>query len=188
MKCIVAIFLLAATAVFAQEPAAREAIPNPLPIAAACSVTVTDLEGVIDNFAQPPDPTTQSPALQAYLASVGGPQSQYDTTGCDKKFGGSWRLCTCETCGARLEVRVRRCGSSLDNNDGYHVGVAPFGPGRSAASGAVWQAGDPTEKTLVINLTRDQLKVLCANKAQFLDLYIQDDTIVDWARLTIQQP
>jgi hypothetical protein len=66
--------------------------------------------------------------------------------------------------------------------------VAPFGIGRTAANGNVWAPGDPATKTLTINLTAQQLRVLCINHTNDLDVYIQDDTIVDWMRLTILQP
>jgi hypothetical protein len=50
-------------------------------------------------------------------------------------------------------------------------------------------AGDPNEKTLIINLPAAALnQVLCGGHASFLDVYIQDDTIVDWMRLTVQHP
>lgn len=161
-----------------------------VPAPPKCSITLTDVEGVVDNFGGGIDATTLSPALTAYLAA-NPPKSQYDQPGCDKHFGESFRLCTCENCGARLEIQVRKCGTPKpqQENDHWYVGIAPFTPALRVADGVVWAAGDPATKTLVIPLSRAQLtKVLCGNNSQWLDVYIQDDTIVDSMKLIIQQP
>ena len=162
--------------------------PGPVPVLLKCSITTIDVEGVNDGFAGGLDPTSTSAALTAFLAAI-PPRSQYDETGCDKKFGETFRLCGCETCGARLEIRVRRCAPNAGSNDGYTVGVAPFGAGKKVASGLVWAPGDGLTKTLFIPLAAADLnKVLCGNHVTELDVYVQDDTIVDYMQLTVQQP
>jgi hypothetical protein len=192
----IAMFLLSlsATALMAQTTAqttpavSQERAIIPPVVASKCTITTTDLEGVVDSFAPGIDPTSLSPALTAFL-TANPPKSQYDEPGCDKHFGESFRLCTCETCGGRLEIQVRKCSSTLVSNDGYVIGVAPFGPNQRVVQGQVWAPGDPNTKTLVIQLPNPQLsQVLCANNTQWLDIYIQDDTIVDWARLTVLHP
>jgi hypothetical protein len=190
-RLILVLFSVWATALGAQTTTIKPAeasigVPSP----PKCSITLTDVEGIQDNFSGGIDATTLSPALTAYLAA-NPPKSQYDEPGCDKHFGESFPLCTCETCGARLEIRVRKCGTTvkLQDNDHWFVGIAPFTPGLRVADGVVWAPGDPQTKTLTIPLSAAQLtKVLCGNKSQWLDVYIQDDTIVDSMKLVIQQP
>jgi len=183
------ILLLCASAVFAQTTATVAADEERIKISKPrCSITLTDVEGIPDGFAGGNEPTSPSPALAGFLVA---PTRQYDEGGCDKRFGESFRLCSCENCGATLTIQVRRCGSlnSAQLNDGWVVGIAPFTPGLRVADGLVWSAGDPQTKTLTIPLSAAQLtKVLCAKKSQWLDVYIQDDTIVDSMTLTILQP
>ena len=186
MKRLILILTFSALAMTLAAQEERKAIPSPQPIVSKCSITVTDVEGIPDNFGGTAEATTPSPALAAFLIA---PTRQYDGTGCDKRFGESFRLCTCETCGAKLEIQVRRCSPGAGSNDGYTVGIAPFTPGKRVTDGLVWAAGDPLTKTLTIPLSAaDLTKVLCGNKSQWLDVYIQDDTIVDSMKLTILQP
>jgi hypothetical protein len=188
MKRILVFLIFAGALTAAAQTERRIAFPPP-PVALKCSITTTDTEGVADNFGGGIDPTTLSPALTAYL-NANPPRSQYDQPGCDKHFGESFKVCSCETCGGRLEIVVRRCGSNMDTNDGFVVGVAPFNAAtQRVAQGPVWAAGDPQTKTLFIPLPAAKLtEILCKNKTQWLDVYIQDDTIVDSMKLTILHP
>lgn len=76
------------------------------------------------------------------------------------------------------------------NNDNYTVGIAPFGAGQVIATGQIWNGpNDLAPKTITIPLSGQALsKLLCTSKSQFLDVVVQDDTTIDWMRLTIQQP
>ncbi|HEU4886278.1 MAG TPA: hypothetical protein VFV49_00220 [Thermoanaerobaculia bacterium] len=184
---LLSLWAVAAMAQTDERRAVGQEGPLP-PIVSPCSITTTDVEGRIDNFAGGLEPTSTSAALTAFLAAI-PPRSQYDETGCDKKFGETFRVCTCETCGGQLEIRVRRCAPNAGSNDGYTIGIAPFGPGKKVTGGTVWAPSDGLTKTLVIPLSATDLnKVLCGNHASELDVYIQDDTIVDWMRLTLQHP
>jgi len=189
----VLVFLIATwAAVAAAQPATTVSTDNkPVVIAPPkCTITTTDVEGVADNFGGGIDLTSLSPALTAFL-NANPPRSQYDQPGCDVHFGESFHLCTCETCGARLEIIVRKCGtpSTAQNNDGFVVGVAPFGAGQRVVDGLVWAPGDPATKTLIIPLPFAKLnQVLCGNHTDWLDVYFQDDTIVDSMKLIVQHP
>ena len=179
--------LCAAATALAQQPAN---VPPP-PLNGHCTRTTVDLEGLQDNFGGPSEPTTPSPALQAYLATHNG--VGYDTAQPNHHVGESFLVCPCEACGAKLEIRVRHT-NPLDvwNNDNYTVGIAPFASSQNQviATGQIWNGpGDTAPKTITVALSGQALsKLLCGSKSQFLDVVVQDDTTVDWMRLTIQQP
>jgi len=155
-----------------------------------CTTTTTYIHGLQDNFAPGPDPTTPSPALAAYLGPLANPAT-YDYNAPNNHFGDSFRICGCKTCGGTLEVRVRHTNSTdIGSNDGITVGAAPFN-GPRAVSALVWAAGDPPVKTLTFNLDPGKLaEILCAQKpdSQWLDVYVQDDTTIDYIKLTLYHP
>ena len=139
-------------------------------------------------FKSAPMPTTPSPQLAAFLAPLH--PVGYGVDQPNHAFGDSFRVCGCETCGGKIEIGVRKT-SAGDNplNDDYYVGLAPFGP--RVVDGRVWSAGDGASKTLTVNLPAAALnKVLCSEKGcpLWLDVYVEDDTVVDWIKLTILHP
>ncbi|HEV8433211.1 MAG TPA: hypothetical protein VGR95_07350 [Thermoanaerobaculia bacterium] len=143
----------------------------------------------MDSFAPPDDPTTPSTALMAIL---GASKSQYDTPGCNHHFGDTFTIPSClrcNFCGAKVEIHLKPCGGSDPTNDNYTIGVAPFGSGGTIASGRLWPTGTPAETTLVINLDPVKLNQLLCKPHQPihapLDVYLEDDVIVDWVRLTV---
>lgn len=188
MKQTVLIFLVAVLT--AGSALAQTASPNDSPVRPGCTTTTTYVHGLQDNFAGGPDPTTPSPALAAFLAPLANPAA-YDYQKPNNHFGDSFQICGCKTCGGRLEVRVRRTNPpDTFINDGITVGVAPFS-GTRVVSALVWAAGDPAVKTLTFNLDPAKLnEILCAQNTNspWLDVYVQDDTIVDYIKLTILHP
>jgi hypothetical protein len=188
--------LLVATAAVAQQPAeARQAYPADPPVTPACSAVTTFTAGIADNFAQPADPTVLSPALQAYFQNNNllATRSNFDTPGCDKHFGHSIRLNDCRecgVCGATLELRVKSCNTSLASNDAYYVGRAPFTGNNLIASGPVWSTGLPGPKTITVAIPPAKWQQLFCTPGTpaFIDVYIQDDTIVDSIKLTVTRP
>jgi hypothetical protein len=162
--------------------------PYCIPDAGRCKVTTSYLHGEMDNFAPPDDPTAPSAAL---LTVLGPSRSQYDTPGCNRHFGDSFTIPSCllcKFCGAKVEIHLKPCGGSDPTNDNYTIGVAPFGSGDTIASGRIWPTGTPAETTLVINLDPTKLNQLFCKGRQArppLDVYLEDDVIVDWVRLTI---
>jgi hypothetical protein len=158
-------------------------------VARKCSITTVYLKGVNDNFASPADPTHPSPALAAFIANLH--PVGYDVDQPNHAFGDSFRLCACETCSARLEIRVKKT-SHADNpkNDDIYVGVAPFATGQRIVDGRIWTTDSPEPpKTLTYDLDPAKLSaLLCHEREPWLDVYIEDDTVVDWMRLTITHP
>ena len=162
--------------------------PFCIPDAGACAVTSSYLHGKMDSFAAPDDPTTPSATLLTFL---GPTRSQYDTPGCNRHFGDSFPIASClqcKFCGGKVEIHLKPCGGSDPTNDNYTVGVAPFGAGNTIASGRIWPTGTPSETTLVVDLPANMLNQLfCRGRTRpsALDVYVEDDTIVDWVRVTI---
>jgi hypothetical protein len=141
----------------------------------------------MDSFAAPDDATTPSAGLLTFL---GPSSSQYDTTGCNRHFGDSFPIAAClrcKFCGGKVEIHLKPCNDSDPSNDNYVVGVAPFGTGGTIASGRIWPTTTPAETTLVIDLPAAKLNQLFCKKKKpaTLDVYVEDDTIVDWVRVTI---
>jgi hypothetical protein len=153
-----------------------------------CPVVTVYTHGLMDAFALPVDATTPSAALTAFL---GATISKYDTASCNKHFGDSFPIGSCldcKYCGAKVEIHLKPCGSDQPENDDYVIGVAPFSPAQVLASGRIWPTGvRPSEKILVVNIPPDKLNRLFCNgrKPPTLDAYVEDDTIVDWVRVTV---
>lgn len=163
--------------------------PSCVPDAGSCPVTTSYLHGNMDNFAPPDDPTTPSAAL---LTVLGPSRSRYDTAGCNRHFGDSFVIpeCVrCKFCGGKVEIHLKPCagGGNGPANDNYTIGVAPFGGPKTIASGRIWPTGTPAETTLVVDLPADKLNALLCGQgsARTIDVYVEDDTIVDWVRLTL---
>lgn len=174
------ILAITASAAWAQAPDANRK---------KCTTTTTYIHGLQDNFGGGPDPTTPSPALAAFLGTLANPAT-YDYNAPNNHFGDSFRICGCKNCGGTLEVGVRHTNPvDVPLNDGIAVGLAPFGP--RVVSALVWAAGDPLVKTLTFNLDPAKLnEILCSQKTDspWLDVYVQDDTTIDYIKLTIFQP
>jgi len=135
---------------------------------------------------------TLSPQLHTYLNTLH--PAGYNLDSANHNFGDSVRICPCEVCSAMLEIRVKPThDADIPQNDGYTVGVAPFGHsgGGFIANGNVWPQGTSlAEKTITINLNPQQLsRILCDQKPDhWLDVYVQDDTMVKWIKLTLTHP
>lgn len=183
------IMILAAGLIVGSAFAQTAARPNNPPMKAECTTTTTYIHGLQDNFTGGPEPTTLSPALAAFLAPLANPAT-YDYQKPNNHFGDSFQICGCRTCGGTLEIRVQRTNPpNGSDNDGITVGVAPFNA--KIISAVIWAAGDPPVKTLTFNLDPGTLNdILCAQKTNspWLDVYVQDDTTVDFIKLTILHP
>jgi hypothetical protein len=180
--------MLVSVAVFAQEAPATATFGAGASVVSGCTVTTTILKGKTDNFASPADPTWAGPALTQYL-STRNPVG-FDVDQVNHYVGQSFPVCACETCSAKLEIRVR-IAAQKDTypNDSYVIGLAPFNPNQIAATAHIWDDGNLNPKTVTVDLDPKKLsQLLCANKSQWLDVIVQDDTVVDWMRLTITHP
>lgn len=123
----------------------------------------------------------------------------------------------CGICSATLEITMHGCGSALDCNDYISVGQVPFNnPGGFLLWGGYVSephcggGGDPTlpddidsqmgraqstskpvPATIVKTIQLDPRKVaelICERKIKTLDVYVEDDQIVDSMRLIITKP
>ena len=158
---------------------------------ARCTITTTYNKGNADNFAAPSDPTTPSPALAAFVANLH--PVGYDVDQPNHAFADSFRLCACETCGAKLEIVVKKTTQrDTPSNDDIYVGVAPFASGQRIVDGRIWTNDNPeAPKTLTYSLDPQKFAELICRlppNDRWLDVYIEDDTVVDSMRLTITHP
>jgi hypothetical protein len=123
----------------------------------------------------------------------------------------------CGICSATLEITMHGCGSGLDCNDSITVGQAPFNHGgvvlwngyvngtgcpNDPANPPIDQTprpdvAAPTRRTgmgtppIVKKIELDPRKLeelICDRKVRYLDVYIQDDQVVDSMRLVITKP
>ena len=179
-----------------------------------CPITTIYQGGVTDNFGGGPDPAVWSPALSTYLSNKPNKRYDDPACDrwVGQSFLIS-KGCICEgICSAELEVIYKSCGSSLACNDSIQIGQAPFGagaivsaqlypPGCTTTGGGgtgpatdtvatearkALTPGTTITKRFPIDVTK--LKGLCAKSpgASFwLDVAIQDDTIVDSMKLII---
>lgn len=182
------LMLLIASAAIAQTT--TPGLMEPALPAKSCPTQVVYLKGHQDNFATSdgPEKTTPSPQLTSYLAGLH--PGMYDVDQPNFNFGDSIPICPCETCSATLEIRVRVVSArDAYANDGFAVGVAPFSGGQKLAGGAIWKPGEFGPKTITVPLDPAALsRLLCGTKSPWLDIYVEDDTEVDWIKLTLTRP
>ena len=73
----------------------------------------------------------------------------------------------------------------LTLTDAYFIGTAAPTGNTAVASAPVWRQGDPKTKTLTIPLPAGPLQNILCGGTGWLDVWVQDETIVDWMRVTI---
>lgn len=137
-----------------------------------------------------------SPALQAFFTTTHLTQVPYGQSCLNKEFGDSFNIKCCKVCRAELELGVRQTGD-LPWNDDIALGQAPFGlnggGGLMIIGQRIWTQipPDPLAKTLTLSLTSAEVNALNAliSKADGcnvpIDVYVEDDTEVDYVRLKI---
>lgn len=146
----------------------------------------TIIAGIIDNFATPTDPTYKTPAFLAVFAGI--PFKDFDDKTNDRAVGQSFVLpkikpCEGKVCTAQLEVRVCNNGTNVWKNDSLSVGTIQNGSLQAwAHSGYIWNAQTDKGKCKTITIP---INVASLNNNPTLDVYIQDDTAVDYIKLTL---
>lgn len=155
------------------------------------------LSGTPDTFAPPTEAPSPSPGILAFInANYPGMKGvrQYDELHANQYFGTTFTGVP-SVCGAKLELQVQLGDSPLNINDG--ISLAFLGAsGTPVASG--WDAGlgdlgltTQTPQTLILDLealpsASGPVNLLPSlNHQHFLDVLIQDDTGVDYAKLTV---
>lgn len=158
------------------------------------------LAGVDDNFSQAngAEPSAPSSTLQA---TVGAPLTGFDGTLINRRLLHTFRLPPCKCLvGAKLEFRAKalgNCGSASSSNDSISLGFSTLGfPSWSARLGGpnsppalstpCW-GGPPLVRNFSLDLAAlgngvSLLPGMQTNK--YLDVYVQDDTSIDYLKLT----
>jgi hypothetical protein len=182
-----------------EEPPAQ-----PAPVAPPQCPTQQILAGVIDtppfSTANGAEPAAPSATLQA---ATSGPVADFDGTVMNKRFIHTFRLPPCKCLvGAKLEFRAKAlgtCGPSSSINDSLTLGFSTI-PGFPRWSARLGGSASPPAlstpdwclpslvRTFSLDLaalppgTISLLSAMQTNK--YLDVYIQDDTAVDYLKLT----
>ena len=144
---------------------------------------------IADNFNPPGNTVTLSPDLHTFLTTHGITPKGYDDNHVNKAFADSFKLRNCRVCYARLEVRVKHY-QDIWTNDGITLGAAPFNvlPGVTFVSSGIWAPTDPITKPLTFSLPTAALNSYLSSTTtipSFLDVYAQDDTDFDFAKLSV---
>lgn len=165
-----------------------------LPRPAQCAHTRVQTLGVEDGFAPPEAAPVQSPALVLLMESTPTPEQGFDEAVGGHEFGASFRLGGGRLCTVRVEVAVRPGYPPHElpirggNNDVIKIGRAPFNSASSAPvfhRGFVWPAGSSGRRTLSIYLPVNAVQTYIDTADEpMIDLYIHDDTNVDFIRIT----
>jgi uncharacterized repeat protein (TIGR01451 family) len=163
-----------------------------------CGTTATQIEvmaGEKDNFDPDSDtpPASPSPTLEALF----GPGVDFDCPVVNKKFIHTfeWQDCGNIT-GACLEVKLRSLSEWYPNdtfnllfsNDDYSISyeIWEFSPSAQTETILLDLSGLPAAGTLITETTSGSVDLLpMLNDEGYLDLYIEDDTSVDYARLIL---
>lgn len=173
----------------------------------AVSCAASCLSGRVDDFAtgDGPEPTSPSAELMQFITANGGvPLYEFDSTPGNKWFAHTF-FDTCSTCwrnancvaGAQLTIRMK-AGATLENDSFYLMedGVPVWGIGlntlRSLATGGsdnLWNS--PDVGTFYLDLAalpawNGVTDVLATLQDSDLDVFVQDDTGVDFAELAIK--
>lgn len=141
-----------------------------------------------DNFKPPGDPVTLSPALKSWLKAHNLSCKGYDDERVNMCFADSFKLRSCRICYATLEVGVQHY-QDVWTNDGITIGAAPFNtsPGVTLVSTLIWNPATPNPRPQGYALPTAPLNGLISSGPMppFLDVYAQDDTNFDYAKLSV---
>lgn len=159
--------------------------------------------GIDDNFVPPFEPTSPSADLLLKMDPYGGgnralfPHRQFDDKAVNRVFGHTFTGLPEDIQAATLEIRMFAGGSSLVSNDAIHLELtgindafSSWGLGLTALFGQPWIGG--SDQTFNLNLANlspdgqgDTNIISFMNADNALDVYVQDDTAVDYIILTV---
>lgn len=170
------------------------------------TVDIIIAAGVNDNFTLPFEQTSPSDDLLFLMDPYGGgnrvmfPHRQFDDKAINRVFGHTFTDLPGNIQAATLEIRMFAGGSSLVSNDAIHLertgindAFSSWGMGLTALFGQPWIAGsDQTFNLDLANLPPDGQGdtsiISFMNADNALDVYVQDDTAVDYMTLTVTVP
>jgi hypothetical protein len=152
-------------------------------------ITICYEGGRDDAYGAPNDPASPRPPFAAWLTSW-GPTKHFDDPTVNRQFGHTFRNLPTGIVSARLEIKLRaECELSYNDTLGAQFTGSGTAWNASIASlaGGTWNCGQ--EATIVLDLGAlpggaNLIPLICSNR--FVDFRTQDDTTVDWARLTIE--
>lgn len=143
---------------------------------------------VPDNFNPPGAPVALSPDLTNWLNVNNVPRKGFDDKRVNMLFADSFRLRSCRICHATLEIQVRHY-KDIWTNDSITIGAAPFNsaPGVKLISTGIWTPPGTNPKVLTYALPVGALNnyLMTGPVPPFLDVVTQDDTDVDYAKLSV---
>lgn len=153
-------------------------------------VTQTITGGIKDCFTLPEEPATRSAQLNAVYPGVNW--KNFDSLAQDRPFGYSFMKLPKNLSCARLEIRMRPGASTLTTNDAIGAVLGTNGTfawssyiGGGFPSGnltpAVWKNQTNCGQTFTIDLGANLPTINLLNQ---VDVYVQDDTAVDYVNLT----
>ena len=156
------------------------------------SASVVLMAGLVDHYALPTDPTSPSPVLAAdprLRCGTSGvlPRKDFDDTSINRFVCTSFDLTPYlgHIKNATLEFNAKPGDDPLSFNDSINLinngGAFLYSAGLAALSGTTWlmPVGDTAFSINITNLLPSVTS---------LDFYIQDDTTVDFVKLTLDVP
>jgi len=170
------------------------------------TVDISYTAGINDNFAGTFEPTSPSDDLLLLMDPYGGydrvrfPFRQFDDKHIDRVFGHTFTGLPENVQAATLEIRMFAGGSHLVSNDAIHLeltgindGFTSWNMGLTTLFGQPWIGGsDQTFNLDLANLLPDGQGdtniIPFMNADNALDVYVQDDTAVDYMILTVTVP
>lgn len=172
------------------------------------TVDISITAGINDNFALPTELTSPSADLLLLMDPYGGgnrtlfPHRQFDDKAVNRIFGHTFTGLPEDIQAATLEIHLFAGGSSLVSNDALaleYTGINTGNPssfwymGLTALFGQSWSAG--SDYTFILDLANlppdaqgDTNVIPFMNADNALDVYVQDDTAVDYMILTVTVP
>lgn len=163
-----------------------------------CPAPVTTIftAGVKDNFSTANGPELSSPsaALQAYMNNYSGGYptnaQHFDGTTIDRVFGHTFTGLPPGITGAKLEIGLRAIGGGSNDSINLSFTTPPdtfaWGGAIAGLTGLPWTTGNSAVLTLDLAALPGGQNILSnINANNTLDVYVQDDTAVDYIILTI---
>jgi hypothetical protein len=182
----------------AEQAVVDVAFPILRPCRNGIAQSVSHMGGVNDNYGTANrEPTSPGSGLQASRPSCDGRWAPFDFNGCDYCFGHTFRDIKPDDCfvmAARLTIRMRAnhgCGT-LESNDTISLGtggVTSWGRRIEHLLSGTWYAG--RDETIVLNLAAlpgpgtGTTSMIGALASGSLDVFVQDDTAVDYIKLDV---
>ncbi len=158
----------------------------------------THKAGANDNFALGNnEPASPGSAMQQARPGCEGRWSDFDNPKCDTCFGHTFtniKPRDCYVLGARLTIRMRANHGcfGLSHNDTLSLGSngnTSWGKNIGSLVGSPWTAG--SDQTITLNLAAlpgpgsTTVNMISALQSGSLDVFVQDDTAVDYMELTV---